>query len=131
MKDANRMYAIETIAHSIDVLQHALDDLRKSLMTLAADTACAEQPVAERHLECLSRNVPEGYDTVLGYLAKCRPDMLDLMDYEVPETTARDGFWLAHRYKKCDYVPAPPVLRKKGIMRVRCWPVGLLAERFG
>jgi hypothetical protein len=28
-------------------------------------------------------------------------------------------------------VPAPPVLRKKGIMRVRCWPVGLLAERFG
>lgn len=125
------MYAIETIAHNIDVLAHALDDLRRSLMELKADTALPCAPtVAERHLECLSRNVPDGYDTVLGYLARCHPEMLDLMDYAVPETTARDGFWLAHRHKRCDYVPAPPVLRQRGIMRVRCWPVGLLAERF-
>lgn len=129
------MYVIETIAHNIEVLQTAIDDLRNSLMVLhhAAETETIERcdKVAERHLDCVSRNVPEGYDTVLGYLARCHPEVLDLMDYTQPDTTARDGFWLAHRFKRCEYVPAPPVLRTKGIMRVRCWPIELLEQRFG
>jgi hypothetical protein len=57
--------------------------------------------------------------------------MLELIDYDVPDATARDGFWLAHRWPSRDFVPAPDVLRRKGIMRVRCWPVDLLEQRFG
>jgi hypothetical protein len=83
-------------------------------------------------LDARSRLLPEGYDTVLGYLAKTNPEALALMDWRDPDATLRDGWWLAHRCKHdVRYVPAPDALRRLGIMRVRCYPVELLKLRFG
>jgi hypothetical protein len=79
---------------------------------------------------------PEGYDTVLGYLAKNHPADLEFMDTD-PEATVRDGFWLTARAKakgiKMCKVLAPEVLRKQGrhIEMVNAYPVSLLAERLG
>ena len=111
-------------------LDHVNDTIIK-LMHGPADAPDEPTGIDPRFADCVSRNVPQGYDTVLGYLAKHRPDMLELIDYDVPEATARDGFWLKHRCDEVNYVPAPPVLRAKGIMRVRCWPTDLLERRFG
>ncbi|WP_018123356.1 hypothetical protein [Desulfovibrio oxyclinae] len=76
---------------------------------------------------------PEGYDTVLGYLAKRHPDLLDLIDKE-PEATTRDGFWLMHRCKERGIkrlrVKACPFLQAFGITEVWSYPIGLLKERF-
>jgi hypothetical protein len=84
------------------------------------------------HPECISP-VPEGYDTVLGFLAKYHADALECFDYTDPATTQRDGWWLSHRSRNCVpwYVPAPPVLREQGIERVRAYPVELLHKRWG
>lgn len=87
--------------------------------------------VAPEFADAVSRGVPEGFDTVLGYLAKRHPEVLALMDWRDPEATARDGLWLSHRYKFQVYVPACVALRNRGLMRVRAWTVDLLAERFG
>jgi hypothetical protein len=125
---------------SIAILQATAADLRANLDRIndaivvlqgAADAPCAVTYIDPRFAHCLSRGVPEGRDTVLGYLAKHHPEMLELMDFDRPCATARDGFWLAHRWKQVEYVPAPDVLRAKGILRVRCWPVALLERRFG
>lgn len=79
---------------------------------------------------------PDGFDTVLGYIAKHRPEVLDFMDMN-PEATTRDGFWLTNQAKvrklKVCKVLAPEVLRKQGrhIEMVNAYPVSLLAERLG
>jgi hypothetical protein len=49
------------------------------------------------HPECITPNVPDGYDTVLGFLARHHPDALECFDYTDPATTQRDGWWLSHR----------------------------------
>jgi hypothetical protein len=121
-------------------LRSALDRVNAAIMALqrdgsplrATDAPTTVTYVDPRFADCLSRGVPEGRDTVLGYLAKHHPEMLELIDYDVPEATARDGFWLAHRaHEQAVFCPAPPVLRAKGIMRVRAWTVALLSQRFG
>lgn len=133
MKDNRVMSLIATLRRD---LERASDDL-KSLQNLLVAIDCldevakSEPQVNERHRDCVSLQVPEGYATVLGYLAGHHPEVLDLMDYSDPSATERDGFWLAHRFKNVVYVPAPPVLRQKGILRVRAWPLELLAHRFG
>ena len=88
-----------------------------------------------KHADCISPDVPEGHDTVLGYLAKYRPDVLDLFDYADPQWTIRDGYWLMHRARERNlgpvWVDAPPVFQRAGIFQVCAWPLGLLAKRWG
>lgn len=88
-----------------------------------------------RHRTCITRDLPPGYDTVLGYLAKYHPECLDAFDYGDPTITQRDGFWLAHRAKEAGLTPvwveAPAILQERDIPRVRAYPVELLAKRWG
>jgi hypothetical protein len=84
--------------------------------------------------DCLTP-VPEGFDTVLGYLARYHPDVLAVMgDYADPQVTVRDGFKLAHMAKRygCTvlWVEAPPALKAQGIDKVRAYPLSLLAKRW-
>lgn len=82
----------------------------------------------------VSVDLPVGYDTVLGYLARVNPWALqaDLWD---PEATKRDGFWCKHR--ACERgirvvkVEASEVLQDQGIYEVNAYPVSLLSERMG
>lgn len=94
-----------------------------------------EKLTRDKHAMALSPNVPAGHDTILGYLASYHPEILDAMDYTNPEATKRDGWWLMHQCTKHNvrvvYADAPPVLRACGITRVRCYPIELLARRFG
>jgi hypothetical protein len=118
------------------------DQIRQLRVALAALTETvdamerqlASVPRVSPHAACIS-HVPVGYDTVLGYLAKYQPEVLDGFDYSEPTSTQRDGWWLKHRATEsglaCPLVDAPPVLQRAGIQTVRAYPVGLLARRFG
>ncbi|WP_296084131.1 hypothetical protein [uncultured Agrobacterium sp.] len=81
----------------------------------------------------LSPNVPEGHDTVLGYLAKHEPFVLSVIE-QYAEATVRDGWWLTHRCKTIGItppkVPACLFLVQQGIFEVNCYPLELLRERF-
>lgn len=76
---------------------------------------------------------PPGYDTVLGWIAKNNPGLLDLID-RVPEATQRDGFWLKHRCREQGLevikVDACAFLSKQGIKSVNSYPIHLLNVRF-
>lgn len=78
--------------------------------------------------------VPEGFDTVLGYLARNNPEALFLMGPDA-EATARDGFWLTHRCKQRGIKPvkveACAHLIEQGIFVVNAYPISLLEERLG
>ncbi len=80
----------------------------------------------------VSPDVPQGYNTVLGYLAETHPEMLDLMRDPL-EDTVRDGYWLTHQAHKRDIqvhqVEASSYLRDHGIEQVNAYPIHLLAER--
>jgi hypothetical protein len=116
-------------------LKDAAEDVGAILYTLES-FGKPREPVADPcYADCVSPDVPEGYDTVLGYLAKHHPEALDLFDYSVPEATQRDGYWLAHRVKERGlepvHVAAPPILAAQGIFQVRAYPVDLLQRRWG
>lgn len=96
----------------------------------------ADEPAPDAcYADCITPNVPQGHDTVLGYLARHHADVLDLIDHDQPWTTARDGWWLAHQAMRRGlepiYVDAPPVLQRAGIFQVRAWPLDLLEKRWG
>lgn len=103
----------------------------------AADVAVEEAPEASVppprvDIRFLSP-CPPGYDTVLGYLAKHDPIVLELLDRD-PDATKRDGYWLMHRARERGLevvkVEACPWLRQNGIKMVNAYPQSLLAERF-
>lgn len=116
---------IKSLRLAVAQITATLDDLEEQL---AHVTLC-------RFQECVTVDVPPGFDTVLGYLAKYHPDVLATFDYAEPAATQRDGFWLSHRTRERGLPPftveAPPVLREQGIMNVRAYPVALLAQRWG
>lgn len=95
-------------------------------------------PIHGRPLKDYLSPIPlEGYDTVLGFLAKHDPETLELMDDPEfnPEATARDGWWLTHQFRRRysgepPKTSSPPVLRSVGIHEVNMYPVSLLKERF-
>ena len=124
-----RAHSVEAITAERDALQARLEELGYSLPW--ARGLASRLPI--RHWDAITRDVPEGYDTVLGYLAKHHPDILDLIDRTDPDATARDGWWLSHRCKDSvqQYVLAPECLRAAGIKRVRLWPIALMAQRWG
>ncbi|MFN4278283.1 MAG: hypothetical protein ACK4FJ_18475 [Ferrovibrio sp.] len=83
-------------------------------------------------LHWASPEVPYGYDTVLGWLARNEPGILIHLEDPV-EDTKRDGFWLCHRCREQGLnvirVPAPPGLRQVGIEEVNAYPVELIRKR--
>ncbi|MGN6548772.1 MAG: hypothetical protein ACTHJ3_02605 [Pararhizobium sp.] len=76
--------------------------------------------------------VPDGFDTVLGYLVKNNPECLDYMD-DPATATMRDGFWLTHQSSRRSLpvvkVPAPAALGELGITEVNAYAISLLEER--
>lgn len=74
--------------------------------------------------------VPEGYDTVVGYLAKRGSSAMFGTPSEIAERTVRDGYWLSWRCGNDFYtVPAPGPLQALGIDRLKAYPVHLLERR--
>jgi hypothetical protein len=89
-----------------------------------------------RHADAISPDVPEGYDTLLGYLAKNHPGILDHVDYYDPTTTMHWGWELANRCRLCEekearYALAPDCFRDNpSIHTVRAYPLAILKWRF-
>ena len=85
-------------------------------------------------VQYVTRNLPRGFETVLGYLAKRAPRLLELMEPKA-DSTLRDGFWLKRQSERRGYhvpkVRAPKFLRDQGIQTVNAYRLELLAERFG
>lgn len=81
-----------------------------------------------------SPGLPEGFNTVLGYLAEVNPEALDLMGDPVADTQ-RDGYWLKHQASRRDIqivsVEAPAPLKDVGIETVNAYPIELLRKRLG
>lgn len=120
-----------TELEELRVAQHVMERDHDLLAALALPPMAA----APRHDDAVTPNVPEGYDTILGYLAKHHADILDTFDYTVPDATVRDGFKLAYWARTAGYaaryVDAPPCLRAHDILSVRAYPVTLLQQRWG
>lgn len=78
--------------------------------------------------------VPDGYYTIISFLARFDPETIALMG-PLGEATQRDGFWLAHQCKREGIKPqkvlAPKVLHPYGIDRVNIYPEAMLRRRFG
>lgn len=72
---------------------------------------------------------------MLGWVAKHRPELLAVGEFEFAENTLRDGWWLAHRCREQGIAPvkvdAPSILREQGIEHVNAYPVRLLEQRLG
>jgi hypothetical protein len=85
-------------------------------------------------LKRFTSECPEGWNTVLGYLASTNPEALFLMDPDA-EATKRDGYWLINQCKKLGIEPvkvrAPAHLIEQGIFEVNAYPEWLLARRLG
>lgn len=127
-------------------LREALNQVRAAtvLLDLAVSTIAriedrTRQPEISstyllRHADAISHMVPEGYDTILGHLARHHPDVLDNLDYSDPQTTVRDGWKLSHLCAKANavvlYVDAPPCLRDADIKFVRAYPISILETRW-
>ena len=75
-----------------------------------------------------------GYDTVVGYLAKYHPEMIDLLSDPIADTR-RDGILLARECKRkgrdVHKVDAPTIFQDEGIATLNSYPVDLLKVRFG
>jgi len=74
------------------------------------------------------------YDTVVGYLAKYHPDMIDLLSDPIADTR-RDAILLSRECKRegleVHRVDAPQIFQDEGIASLNSYPVELLKRRFG
>lgn len=82
----------------------------------------------------LSAGCPEGWGTVLGYLATTNPALIYLMD-QVPDAIDRDEELLDG---ECGVVGIVPVMvpaclwrQRQGITQCKAYPLDLLAQRLG
>ena len=79
-----------------------------------------------------SPEVPEGYDTVVGYFSRTLPSAFDLMEDPI-QGTQRDSFWCTHQANVRGYsvvtVAAPAPFIEVGITHIQAFPVSLLEER--
>lgn len=118
---------------NVAMLQNMLDSVTSRIAALETPHSIFRPVVI--HPECVTLDLPKSYDTVLGFLAKHHPDVLECFDYTDPTATQRDGYWLAHRCREQGipptYVDAPPVLQERDIVQVRAYPIDLLEQRWG
>lgn len=127
-----------TLRKTFDHYVRGEDEYVGHLLTDAIATIERMRPESQRNLrepEDYQTDL-EGYDTVLGFLSKHDPFILEMMVDPVEETQ-RDGFWLMHRARERGLpslkVPAPKAVTDlyPSIETVKAWPVDLLKERFG
>ena len=113
-----------------DCLDACRDHLMEALAELDTLEALKTHRVELRYLS----PCPTGYDTILGYLAKHNPGVLELLDKE-PDATRVDGVKLRdvakRRNLKWVKVEASPWLKGFGIETVTAYPIRLLADYFG
>lgn len=113
-----------------DCIEACRDHLLEALAELDTLEAFKTNRVDLRYLS----PCPTGYDTVLGYLAKHNPGVLELLDKE-PDATRVDGIKLREAAKRrgieWQKVEACPWLRSFGIQMVNAYPIRLLADHFG
>lgn len=113
-----------------DCIEACRDYLRDALAQLELLEGITSHRVDIRYLS----PCPPGYDTVLGFLAKHNPGILDLLDKE-PDATRVDGVRLREAAKRrgLDWqkVEACPWLKAFGIETVNAYPIRLLADHFG
>ena len=89
---------------------------------------------ATPNLETLytSPNLPEGYDTVLGYLSREQPEIINLMSEPIGDTLT-DSLSLKAKCVKDDAavetVDAPPALLERGITQINAYPVEYLVDQ--
>lgn len=84
----------------------------------------------------ISKRLPKGYDTILGYLAKNFPDRIVTLGEEgMVASTTRDGFWCKNECRRRGLTPikvkAPLAANEDGIEKVNAYPVEVLQARFG
>lgn len=84
----------------------------------------------------ISKRLPKGYDTILGYIAKNFPDRITTLGEEaMVASTLRDGFWCKHECRRRGLTPikviAPRAANEDGIEEVNAYPVEVLQARFG
>lgn len=118
-----------------DSVVEVLERIVGALERIAANGGSTKAPPVEEAVSpWITPGVPEGYDTVLGYLGKTHPEVLDLMEDPI-SGTQHDGFWLQHRSARLGRgtikVEAPAPLLEAGIQVVNAYPVDLLRERLG
>ncbi|TPI67614.1 hypothetical protein FJ420_02055 [Mesorhizobium sp. B3-1-3] len=104
-------------------------------IALALENTCIAAPGVSAEVPnnpYASPDVPEGFDTVLGYFSKNMPGAFELMDDPITGTL-RDGHWLTHQASRRGIgiikVPAPAPLVEMGINELNAYPVELLEER--
>lgn len=122
---------VRRMATALDAAQGAYHSIH------TGDAETAELPQSDAvpiHLRrnYISEDVPPHHDTVLGFIAKRFPGALAHGMCEEPCATSDDGVRLRRKAKQRGIefhkVPAPAVLRDRGIEQVNAYPVALLAE---
>lgn len=105
--------------------------LARGVLGLAPGAAALTQP---DYLALYKTPTPLGYDTILGFLAREQPEVLDLMSEPISDTV-RDGFAMRNISKRAGVfavkVAAPPGLIAAGITEVNAYSLELLRGRFG
>lgn len=115
-------------------------DIREALRTLDDALATVEDKTVTSQftgneptmLEYITDIPVEGYDTVLGYLAKNQSEALEIMGEPV-WNTRQDDFWLlarchAHGLEPLE-VDAPEAMRVFGYPKAYAYPIDLLEKR--
>lgn len=119
------------VAAEVERMGQIIDYLQEAGQEFDQDPVDADQA---QYISPIPLNMPEPYDTVLGYLARHVPEALNFDAWD-PELTKRDGYWLCHRARERGIevikVPAPGVMMEQGIRTVNAYPVSLLQERLG
>ncbi|MER8422453.1 hypothetical protein [Mesorhizobium sp. M0598] len=123
-----------TAVHAVQIIHH-LSQIAEALTVMSGGSFKPAAPPVQAEIPASpwdSPNVPNEYDTVLGYFSKMLPSAFDMMSEPVADTQ-RDGFWLTHqaarRGIKVVKVAAPEALIDSGITELNAYPVSLLAER--
>ncbi len=110
-----------TLRSDIDQLLH----LRGTAVEPAVLFRAATDPRLHR-FTTTNGDMPETYDTIIGFLAKRG------MFLPNPEDTQRHGWKMARAAERDNRqvirVPAPFVLQEQGIERVNAYPIDLLEE---
>lgn len=79
-------------------------------------------------------DMPAGYDTIIGWLAKNSPELLQ-QGFSDPRRTISDGNKVRALCRDHDRnwlrVPAPPAFQCDDIKEVNAYPVGIIAKHFG
>lgn len=135
LKDTLKTIGIEAIRGLEDIAASNTAGAHERICLIAQD--CAAYLARYKHegviLDAYGSACPDGYDTVIGWLAKNKPHIVELMSDPVHDTMA-DGRLLAKTCKdrgiEAVKVDAPLIFVKEGFHVINSYPIRLLEERF-